>query len=248
MPVPRLRGGVGIWLLLRLFFLPGRSFALNVPLYGMAGDKQGLCDLKPVQSVDLERFMGQWYEVGRMDSRFQSGQVGNTGHYTLVRKGQDCLIHAAYTYRKKSLTAREVQYRAKAWPIPMESHKDAVWWFSPMSFVQFRWVIIGLDSEYQWCVAGNPRRQNLWVMSRTPNMSPELWNHVLKIAHVNGFDVQCIRRTLQPRQRLTNSPASSPSEGALPQRPPFQPAQGPGATLVVACCSLIPGRLSPMCQ
>jgi lipocalin len=48
----------------------------------MRGVHDALCNLHPVPSVDLERFMGQWYEVGRMESRYQSGQVGNSGNFS----------------------------------------------------------------------------------------------------------------------------------------------------------------------
>ena len=55
-------------------------------------------------------------------------------------------------------------------------------WFSLLSFVNFRFVILGLDADYEWFIAGNPRRQSLWVLSRRPHMSPELWAQALRIA------------------------------------------------------------------
>jgi apolipoprotein D and lipocalin family protein len=51
-----------------------------------------------------------------------------------------------------------------------------------MSFIRFRFVVIGLDPDYQWCVAGNPRRKSLWVLSRKPVMSQEVWDLATQIA------------------------------------------------------------------
>jgi apolipoprotein D and lipocalin family protein len=51
-----------------------------------------------------------------------------------------------------------------------------------MTFIRFRFVIIGLDPDYQWCVAGNPRRQSLWVLSRKPAISREVWDLATHIA------------------------------------------------------------------
>jgi hypothetical protein len=120
------------------------------------------------------------------------------GFYTVTRNGEQCTIEAFNKYHHKSLASNEVESRAKAQPIP--EFKNAVWyspatwpcivralsftrrWFSLLSFVNFRFVIIGLDTDYEWFIAGNPRRQSLWVLSRRPQMSPELWSQALKIA------------------------------------------------------------------
>ena len=48
--------------------------------------------------------------------------------------------------------------------------------------------ILGLDSEYRWAVVGNPSRQNLWVLSRTARLPPELLEAALASTRAQGLD------------------------------------------------------------
>jgi len=57
--------------------------------------------------------------------------------------------------------------------------------------------ILGLDSEYRWAVVGNPSRQNLWVLSRTARLPPELLEAALASARAQGFDLSQLRYTPQ---------------------------------------------------
>jgi hypothetical protein len=109
-----------------------------------------------------------------------------------------------------------------------------------MSFIRFRFVVIGLDPDYQWCVAGNPRRKSFWVLSRKPELSKEVWDLATQIASrcarahkfscssccslcgngSNGFDTSKLARTpqLPSTQDQTDecpSPLVAPRHGGL---------------------------------
>ena len=56
-------------------------------------------------------------------------------------------------------------------------------------------AIIGLDPEYRWAVVGEPRREYLWILSRTPTMSVDDYDRAIAIAKANGFDVTLLQRT-----------------------------------------------------
>jgi apolipoprotein D and lipocalin family protein len=62
------------------------------------------------------------------------------------------------------------------------------------------WVI-GLDADYRWAVVGNPNRNYLWVLSRTPQLPKELLDAALKAAVAQGYDLAQLRYTAQGAER-----------------------------------------------
>jgi apolipoprotein D and lipocalin family protein len=59
--------------------------------------------------------------------------------------------------------------------------------------------LIGLDSDYRWAVVGEPKREYLWILSRTSTMSAEDYDRALAIAKANRFDVSKLQKTSQSR-------------------------------------------------
>lgn len=65
--------------------------------------------------------------------------------------------------------------------------------FLPQVWGDYR--IIGLDADYRWALVGEPAREYLWILSRTPVMSDADYDRALAIAKDNGFDVGKLRKT-----------------------------------------------------
>ena len=70
-------------------------------------------------------------------------------------------------------------------------------WLTAFPFVWGDYWVIGLADDYRWAVVGDPDRSYLWVLSRTPQMTPEDWNAATSKAHENGFDLSRLQHTRQ---------------------------------------------------
>jgi apolipoprotein D and lipocalin family protein len=149
--------------------------------------------LDVVPHVDLQKYLGRWYEIATIPQRFQKGCVGVTADYSLRKDGAIDVIN---TCRKETLDGKVKRARGKAWVVDKTTNaKLKVRFFWP--FTGDYWVI-GLDAEYRWAIVGHPDRTYLWILSRTPQMDEALYSDLLKTIEATGYDLSKIKRTLQP--------------------------------------------------
>ena len=149
--------------------------------------------LEVVPRVDLQRYLGTWYEIATIPQRFQKGCVGVTAHYSLRSDGAIDVVNIC---RKGTLDGRESSIRGKAWIVDKKSNaKLKVRFFWPFSGAYW---IIELDEGYRWAVVGHPDRTYYWILSRTPQMDPTVYDELIRRASAKGFDTGKIKKTLQP--------------------------------------------------
>ncbi len=149
--------------------------------------------LEVVPHVDVPRYLGTWYEIATIPQRFQRGCVGVTAHYSLRADGS---IEVVNVCRKDTLDARPRSVRGKAWIVDKTTNaKLKVRFFWP--FAGDYWII-ELDSDYRWAVVGHPSRTYYWILSRTPQMAPDLYEELVRRAAAKGYDTSRIKKTRQP--------------------------------------------------
>ncbi len=147
-----------------------------------------------VPSVDLKRYLGKWYEIATLPSYFQRDCVASTAEYSLREDGD---IKVVNTCRKKTLEGDTAQVEGKAWIVDKVSNsKLKVQFFWPFSGDYW---ILELDPEYRYVVVGNPKRKNLWIMAREPQMEDKLFEQLrLKILSKHRYNLAELKKTLQP--------------------------------------------------
>lgn len=143
-----------------------------------------------VANVDLDRYVGKWYEIASFPMFFQRNCLGDTT--ALYAKSADGDISVINRCRTKS-GFDEAHGRASV-VAGTGNARLKVSFFWP--FRADYWVI-GLDKDYRWAVVGNPNRKYLWVLSRTPQLPRALLDEALKSAESQGFDLTKLRYTAQ---------------------------------------------------
>jgi apolipoprotein D and lipocalin family protein len=148
--------------------------------------------LEVVPTVDLQRYLGTWYEIATIPHFFQKDCVGVTAVYSLRPDGD---IDVVNTCRKKTLDGIVKTARGKAWVVDKATRaKLKVRFFWPFSGDYW---IIELDADYQWAVVGAPDRNYLWILCRSARMDDVLYQELLNRAEAKGFDTSRLKRTLQ---------------------------------------------------
>jgi apolipoprotein D and lipocalin family protein len=164
-------------------------FAAATPV--RAGDEQ---PLEVVESVDLERYLGRWYEIASYPMFFQRGCTATTADYSLREDG---LIKVINSCRKGSLDGKLKQAKGKAKVVDTATNaKLKVSFFGP--FWGDYWII-DLDPDYRWAVVGGPKRKYLWILSRTPQMDEALYEEIISRLPAKGYDPKRLNRTTQPQ-------------------------------------------------
>lgn len=154
--------------------------------------------VQTVSSVSLERYVGKWYEVARYPNKFQTKCIGDvTAEY---QKRDDGRIDVINRCRKADRTFEQAIGLARIVDTATNAKlkvRFAPAWLSWLPMVWGDYWIIALAPDYSYAVVGEPGREYLWVLSRTPNMSEESYQSALKQAAAQGFDVSKLQRTKQ---------------------------------------------------
>jgi apolipoprotein D and lipocalin family protein len=170
------------------------SYAFLALLAACAHAGPGGTPLRTVPSVDLDRYLGTWYEIASYPQWFQRDCVATTATYSQREDGRIRVVNAC---RDKSLNGRRRQAEGVAWVRDDDpSHaKLQVQFFWP--FRGDYWII-ELDPEYRYAVVGHPSRDFLWMLARSPQMDPALYRDLLQRIAAQGYDPSRLQRTLQP--------------------------------------------------
>lgn len=145
--------------------------------------------LATVESVDLTRYAGKWYEIARYPNRFERKCASDTtAVYTIRRDGKIQVVNAC---REKSGRIKSVRGVAKV--VDKNSNaKLKVSFFWP--FYGDYWII-ALSPDYQYAVVGEPKRKYLWILSRTPVMSETTYTELLRRISELGYDAGQLQKT-----------------------------------------------------
>ena len=157
------------------------------------GDR--LPPLETVAYVDLNRYLGRWYEIAKLPTSFEQDCTGVTATYSLRPDGNIRVLNRCL---KHSLDDRVDQAEGRAWVVdPKTNAKLKVSFF--LWFAGDYWII-ELGPDYDYAVVGDPSRKFLWFLCRRPVMPEVLYADLLKRAAAKGFDVSRMEKTLQPAQ------------------------------------------------
>lgn len=142
-----------------------------------------MSELKTVESVDVPRYMGTWYEIAKFPIRFENGLVGVTATYSLLPDGTVGVLNSGYmgSFEGKKKTARGKARVADA----RTNAKLKVSFFWPFSADYW---IIELGDDYEYAAIGNESRKYLWILSRTPQMDESLYEELVRRLQDKGFD------------------------------------------------------------
>jgi len=167
-------------------------FGLAFVMFSCAGTNRSDSFLKVVETVDLNRYLGKWYEIASYPAWFQKGCTGSIAEYSLLPDGK---IQVVNRCRKGSLNGPLKESKGKAEVVDTTTNaKLKVWFFWP--FKGDYWII-DLNPDYQWAVVGEPSRKYLWILSRTPTMDDSAYRRILGRLPQKGYDPDKLRRTDQ---------------------------------------------------
>ena len=148
---------------------------------------------RTVERLDLERYLGTWYEIASFPSWFQRNCVATQATYSRTGDGR---IRVENACRDKTLSGAWNGIEGIAWPAePGDSTRLKVQFFWPM---RGDYWVLALDPDYRWALVGHPNREYLWVLSRTRTIEEPRYAEIVALAQAQGYDVTRLRRTPQP--------------------------------------------------
>ncbi len=166
---------------------------LFVVLISSCKAQNNMIDKTVVKHLDLKRYMGTWYELARYDHKFERGMKGVTATYSFRDDGKIKVVNRGF---KGSLDGPVSEAIGKA-KVPDKNEPGKL-------KVSFFWIFYGdyfvldLDENYQWALIGSSSDKYLWILSRTPQISEDLYQQLLGKLTQRGYDVEKLIKVEQP--------------------------------------------------
>lgn len=154
--------------------------------------------LQSIERLDLSRYLGTWYEVARFPNRFQKQCVADSrAEYQSTPEGAVRVVNqcrlADGSLEKAVGQARQIG----AADSPRLQVRFAPAWLSFIPAVWGDYWVIDLDEGYQLAAVSEPRREYLWVLSRTPSVPAPVYEGLLRRLAAQGLDVGRLERSPQ---------------------------------------------------
>ena len=137
-------------------------------------------DNRTVQTFDVTRFMGKWYEIARYDHRFEEGMNRVTATYTLLDNGRIEVLNAGY----KDGKYKEIKGRAKQ-PDAADPGKFKVSFFL---WFYADYYVLDIDPDYRYVLVGSSSDKYLWIMSREAALPDNVLQELLDKLRRRGYD------------------------------------------------------------
>lgn len=148
---------------------------------GMTGcSSQLTVDNSVVDTLDLNRYLGDWYEIARFDHSFERGMEFCKANYSLREDGKIDVLNTGI----KDGEPKEAKGKGKLTDTPALLR---VSFFGPF-YADYRVML--LDSAYQYALIGSGSDDYLWILSRTPKLSDDVKETILTEAKRRGYNTE----------------------------------------------------------
>ena len=144
-----------------------------------------------VNQFDKNKYLGKWYEIARYPNRFQRKCTGDvTASYALRADGKVEVLNSCQENEGRINSAKGTAKVANA----QTNSKLKVTFFWP--FYGNYWII-DLAPDYSYAIVGEPKRDYLWILSRSPHMHDNLYQQILAKIQAAGYDPAKLVKTPQ---------------------------------------------------
>ncbi|XP_061365834.1 temperature-induced lipocalin-1-like [Gastrolobium bilobum] len=155
-------------------------------------------DMQVVKGLDMQRYMGRWYEIASFPSRDQPKNGVNTrATYTLNDDGTVHVLNETWSGGKRSYiegTAYKVVPNTDEAKLKVKFYVPP---FLPLVPVVGDYWVLYIDDDYHYALIGQPSKKYLWILCRKTNIDDEIYNELVHKAKDEGYEVSKLHKTPQ---------------------------------------------------
>lgn len=176
------------------FFSLNKKIALLAFLTAIIGCRSPQ-PIPAVSSVDLKRFMGEWYVIASIPTVFEKNAFNALESYRLDPDGS---VATTFTFNKGSFDGPLKTYTARGFV--RSGSANAVWGMQFIWPFKAEYRIIFLTRDYSQTVIGRSKRDYAWIMARAPTISAADYARMLDLLSTHGYDISQVQQV--PQQPL----------------------------------------------
>lgn len=152
--------------------------------------------LQTVDKLDVPRYMGVWYEIAKFPNRFQRKCVGDTSAlYSLESAGRVRVLNRCRLADGQFDEALGEARQLGAETSPRLQVRFAPAWLSFLPMVWGDYWVIDLQDDYQLVAVSEPRREYLWILSRTPDVDAQRYARLIERLRAQGLATERLELT-----------------------------------------------------
>ncbi|WP_223196273.1 lipocalin family protein [Diaphorobacter ruginosibacter] len=179
----------------RLFPLASRSLAMaaagSAALWFFGERVKVPAGVTPQRDFDIVRYMGHWYEIARLEQRFERGLTSTSADYTLQDDGTVQVVNRGYNPETGSWEEARAVARMAGDPT-VGALK--VSFFRPF---YGGYNVVHVDDDYETAVVVGDGTQYFWILARSPDVGERRYEELLEIARRNGVQTEKVVRIPQ---------------------------------------------------
>jgi len=161
--------------------------------------QQGRSPLKAIAQLDVQRYLGRWFEIAKFPNRFQRQCASDTSaDYSLLPHGHIRVLNQCRNSAGHWEHAIGVAQQVEGPQTAKLKVRFAPEWLSFLPFVWGDYWVVDLDDKYELVAVSEPRREFLWVLSRTPVVPEASYAALMGRLTAMGLEVGKLERTPQP--------------------------------------------------
>lgn len=162
--------------------------AASAALLLAACSAQRLPPIRPVQHVDLRRFMGDWYVIAATPSFIDEDAYGAVESYTLRADGT---IDTRYRFHQGGFDGPLKVWRPRAWVLDKAS--NARWGMEFLWPIKAQYLIAYVSKDYDEAIIARDPRDYVWIMARTPSIGVGEYLRLRGIVAALDYDTSKLR-------------------------------------------------------
>lgn len=165
--------------------------------------------MRTAEQVDIPRFMGDWYVIANIPTFIEKGAHNAVESYAL---NQDGTIATTFSFRADGFDGEKTVYRPTGFI--RDENSNAVWGMQFIWPIKADYRIVYVDNDYKHTIIGRLKRDYVWIMARTPQISEATYNKLTAIVKQEGYDTSQIKRVPQswPEQNTQDSGVAKTDE------------------------------------
>lgn len=148
--------------------------------------------IRPVAQVDLSRYMGRWYVIASIPTRFERDGYNPVETYRRMPDGNVC---TSFRFRPGNATAPVKMIHSVASVVPGSG--NAEWKVHLFAFLRAQYVVAWLAPDYSRVIVARDKRDYMWLMARTPQISTADYQAMLARLAAMGYDLARVRKSPQ---------------------------------------------------
>jgi apolipoprotein D and lipocalin family protein len=157
--------------------------------------------------VDVERFMGDWYVIANIPTSLERGAHNAVESYQLDADGS---IATTFTFRDEAFDGKVKRYCPRGFV--RDDPSNALWHMQFIWPIKADYRIVHVSPDYQRTIIGRQKRDNVWIMARTPQISAAEFQELSDRVAREGYDISKLERVPQQWPESPGAPPRSAVE------------------------------------